>query len=526
MDPAWILVAFVLGLAARQLGQPPLLGFLMAGFILKAFGVESDATLEQLADMGVYLLLFSIGLKLRIRSLLQPEVWAVASLHMLVTVGVFAGVFVALAAASLSLFAGLDLAGCALMAFAASFSSTVFAVKVLEEKGEADSRHGRGSIGILVVQDILAVVFLTLSAEETPSLWAFALVGLIAVRPALYMILSRAGHGELLVLLGWLLPLAGAALFSGVGLKPDLGALVLGALLAGHEKSGELSKALLSFKELFLVAFFLTVGLSGVLTLEVVLLALLLVVALPFKVALFYLLLTRFRLRARTATLSSLTLANYSEFGLIVAALGAKSGWIDPQWLTISAVALAVSFLLAAPLNTRSHDIYIRWRSLLQRLETSRRLPGDDVVSPGDATVVILGMGRVGTAAYDELVGESGLSVMGLELDEERVRGHVQAGRRVVVGDATDSDFWERLDYMGGVRVALLAMTDHAAAMDVTRRLKAIGFGGLIAATASHADEVEELKSAGAEVARDFFSEAGAGFAEHVTERAQAQGLL
>ena len=136
------------------------------------------------------------------------------------------------------------------------------------------------------MQDILAVVFLTLSAEESPSLWVFALVGLVAVRPLLFVVLSRAGHGELLILLGWLLPLVGAALFGAVGLKPDLGALVLGMLLAGHEKASELSKALLSFKELFLVAFFLTIGLSATLTVEALLIAVLLVLGLPFKVAL------------------------------------------------------------------------------------------------------------------------------------------------------------------------------------------------------------------------------------------------
>ena len=113
MEPVWIVVAFVLGFLARQVGQPPLLGFLAAGFALKAFGAENNSTLDAIADMGIYLLLFSIGLKLRIGSLLQPQVWATASLHMGVTVGFFLCVFWGLAAVAFPIFEDLSLGGCA-----------------------------------------------------------------------------------------------------------------------------------------------------------------------------------------------------------------------------------------------------------------------------------------------------------------------------------------------------------------------------------------------------------------------------
>jgi len=96
MDPIWITIAFVLGFGARQLGLPPLVGFLVAGFVLKAMGAQGGELLEGVAEVGVTLLLFSIGLKLRIPTLLKPEVWAVASVHMLITVviEVDVGIFV------------------------------------------------------------------------------------------------------------------------------------------------------------------------------------------------------------------------------------------------------------------------------------------------------------------------------------------------------------------------------------------------------------------------------------------------
>lgn len=75
MDPVWLAVAFVLGLGARLVGLPPLVGFLAAGFVLNALGVEGGEMLRQIADLGVTFLLFTIGLKLRIQTLARPEVW-------------------------------------------------------------------------------------------------------------------------------------------------------------------------------------------------------------------------------------------------------------------------------------------------------------------------------------------------------------------------------------------------------------------------------------------------------------------
>jgi len=120
--------------------------------------------------------------------------------------------------------------------------------------------------------------------------------------------------------------MGGSALFEGVQMKGDLGALIFGMLVADHPKAKEMARALLGFKDLFLVGFFLSIGLSGLPSLADLGIAAFLIILLPIKIALFFLLLTRFRLRARTATVTSLTLANYSEFGLIVGAVGVNEG--------------------------------------------------------------------------------------------------------------------------------------------------------------------------------------------------------
>ncbi|MCV6606247.1 MAG: cation:proton antiporter, partial [Porticoccaceae bacterium] len=238
----------------------PLIGFLSAGFILHFMGVEPTASMETLADLGITLMLFTIGLKLNVKDLLKTEVWAGTLGHMGVWVAMVAAGMLFLATLSMPYYSELDLKSAALLAFALSFSSTVCIVKLLEETGEAKTRHGRLAIGILVMQDIAAVLFLVASTGKIPSIWAVALLGLYWARPLLNKLLDHAGHGELLPLTGFFLALGSYELFYLVGVKGDLGALIGGMLLAGSAKATELSKSLMSFKDIFLIGFFLSIG--------------------------------------------------------------------------------------------------------------------------------------------------------------------------------------------------------------------------------------------------------------------------
>ena len=521
MDPLLISVAFILGFLVRQVGLPPLVGFLAAGFVLNGLGFEGGETLQTFADLGVTLLLFSIGLKLDLKSLAKPEVWAGASIHMAATIVVFGlGIF-GLGMAGLPFFVDLNLPLAVLVAFALSFSSTVFAVKILEEKGEMGAMHGRVSIGILIMQDIFAVLFMTFSLGKLPSPWALLLpVALFVLKPILYRLMTRSGHGELLLLFGLFAALvAGAGGFELVGLKADLGALILGVLLAGHAKSSELAKTLMGFKDLLLVGFFLTIGLAGVPTMAAIGVAALLVAVTPLKVALFYLLLTRFKLRARSSLLASLSLANYSEFGLIVAAVGASQGWLGIDWLVIIALALSATFIIASPLNTAADALYVRYREKLCRFETDTRHPDDQPIDPSGATVGVFGMGRIGTMAYDLLHEKYGEAVIGFDFDNKTISEHSAAGRRVVFGDPTDPDFWPRVVRPEEeARLVLLAMPKHQSNLAAARHLVDVGFPGQITAIAQFDDQVEELRQAGAHAAFNIYNEAGLGFAEHAWE--------
>ncbi|MDH5472986.1 MAG: cation:proton antiporter [Gammaproteobacteria bacterium] len=516
---ALIALVFALGFLAKQVGLPPLVGFLISGFIMKAMGVEMFAGLNTLADLGITLLLFTIGLKLDIRSLMRPEIWAVSSLHLIMVVLSFGTLMTIISYIGLPLFLDITTETAALLAFALSFSSTVFAVKMLEEKGELKANHGRIAIGILIMQDIFAVLFLTVSTGKIPSPWAIvAIMALIALRPVLVKILKRVGHGELLIIAGFILAMGGASLFELVHMKADLGALVMGMVLARQERSSEMATSLLAFKDLFLIGFFLSIGLSATLSLQVFAIALLLVFIMPLKVLMYYWLLSMFRLRARTSFLTSLSLANFSEFGLIVSAIGYNKGWLTSEWLGVLAVAMSLTFIIASPLNVASHQLFARIDKFMSRFQRKVRLSGERVISTGNAEILVFGMGRVGTAAYETMRQQYGDIVLGVDNDAVILQQHRQLGRKVIQGDATDVEFWENLR-TDKVRVILLDMPKPQENLFAFQQLQANGFKGMVAGTAKYDDQVEMLKAAGLDAAYNIYGEAGAGFANHVCEQ-------
>lgn len=520
MNPLWILAAFVFGTVISRIGLPPLVGYLLAGFALNSMGVAGGEILETVADAGVTLLLFTIGLKLRTKSLAKPEVWAGTSIHMIVTVTVFGFVVWVLGFSRMALFDQLTGQTAILIAFALSFSSTVFAVKVLEEKQEMASRHATAAIGILIMQDLIAVIFLAASTGKIPSVWALPLVGsLFIARPILGKLMARCGHGELLMLFGILMTIAGYSSFEIVGLKGDLGALVLGMLFASHPKTPELSDRLLGFKDLFLIGFFLNIGISGSPTPTGFMIAILLALAMPFKAGLFFIILTRFKLRARTSLLSSFSLSNYSEFGLIVCSIGVANGWISSEWLVVIAIALSMTFIMAASLNAASHSIYARISGFLKLFETSDRSPEDEPVDSGNAEIAIIGMGGIGTSAYDEMRRRYGDIVIGVDFNPEKVEAYRNKGRRVVYGDAGDSDFWKRVQPSESmVNLVMLALPDPRTIIFSIQQMKEKGFKGQITASVRYEDEIHLLKDEGIDAVYSLYEEAGVGFADHVCD--------
>ena len=279
-----------------------------------------------------------------------------------------------------------------------------------------------------------------------------------------------------------------------------------------------MAKVLFSFKDLFLLGFFLSIGLSGELRMENVMVGLALAPLILFKSGLFFLLLTVFRLRARTSIFASINLGNYSEFGLIVAAIGTQAGWIEGRWLISISIGMAISFVLAAILSSFSEDIYERFRKVLRRFQHEKIIPDDRLLDLGGVRIAVIGMGRVGTGTYDLMVEKYGNTVLGIDSDPVRTREQRAAGRNALTGDPSDKDFWDRVQAAHTLDLVLISLPRKSTTLDVLEQLRHAGFDGHVAATAHYTDEMQTFIDAGATTVYNLYTEAGSGFAAHVRE--------
>lgn len=522
MDPLWITIAFIFGILVKFIGLPPLVGYLVAGFVLNHYGAESGDFILKISDLGITLLLFTIGLKFKVKDLLRKEIWLGTTIYTGTAVIVYSVLLFLLSTFTIYLLGDLDVITILLIAFAMSFSSTVFAMKSLEDKGEVQSFHGRISIGVLIIQDIFAVVFMAILAIGNLSLWIIAIpVILFLIRPLLIIIFDWIGHGELLTLFGFFLALVlGPEIFKLAGLKPDLGALVIGMLVAENKKANEMANVLLNFKDIFLIGFFLSIGLSGLPTVNIVFISILLSLLVIFKSILYFLIFTKFQLRSRTAFHSSITLSNFSEFGLIVTTVTISSGLLNQDWLIIFAILLSLSFLLVSPFAAKAHTLYLRFKKQLRQLQSTTRLSGDELIGIGNSEILVFGLGRVGITVYNQLAEQYGQKVIGIDFDEDVVNEFKAQKYNVIQDDSTDSEFWERIQNkkLQQVKLVMLCFHDYKTILYTIEQLNAINFNGTVAALAEHDDQVEELKELGVHFPFNFYNEAGVGFADQICD--------
>jgi predicted Kef-type K+ transport protein len=505
MELLWVGTAYLAGLISSRLYLPPLVGYLVAGYALNFMGIQIDETLAHLANIGIELLLFSVGLKIKLRSLLRYEVLSVGGSHLLIVTAISMFVYFGF---------GGQVAGGLVLGASLAFSSTVLAIKVLEDSGELSTLYGRDVLSILILQDIVAIGLLAVADGKSPTPWAFALLLIPFLRPFAYRLLNASRDDELKLLFGVLLALAGGVLAEKVGIASDIGALLMGIMLAGHNDIDELSEKLWGLKELFLVAFFLQIGLSNLPSYDEVLQALTLTLLLPLQGGLFFVLFLLTGLRARTAFVSALALMTYSEFALITTNAVVDAQLLPPVWKPIIGLAVALSLAIAAPLNHFSHRLFSMLESFLIRFERKKertdRLPS----SFGVAEWLVIGMGRTGTSAYLAF-HQQNIRVLGLDADPTVLEQLLADGRRVIYGDAEDTELWEKIP-LAKIKGIILTMPEFDVRTSSIKQLKNRQFIGHIGTVCFHDEEERKLYQLGATFVIHPLIEAGKQLAEQM----------
>ena len=251
----WMTGAFLVGQLFRIISLPPLVGFILSGYIFTMLGMSDDIGLLSMpAEIGVELLLFSIGLKIKPSAFLNRYLLIVVLVHTIFITAIYL------------LLSGIDLPleGKIIICVALSFSSTVIATKSLESRKELTSFHGRLSVLIIIFQDIIALFLLGYMQSNNLSLDTLYLLALPLFIPLIKFILNRIEDDEELLLLATLIIalFLGAYVFKYFGLTGEIGALVLGILLSGYRSAEKLSEKIWSLREILLLAFFVSIGMQ------------------------------------------------------------------------------------------------------------------------------------------------------------------------------------------------------------------------------------------------------------------------
>ena len=458
------LVAAVLGVVAcRSLKLPPMLGYLVVGVIIgpNALALAKDnAGVKYLAEFGVVFLMFVIGLEFNLPKLrsMRTLVFGLGLSQVVLTMaGTLLGhaVLVAGYAWLLQGTWGMQWQGAVVLGGAIAMSSTAIVVKLMAERLELESEHGRRVMGVLLFQDLAVVPLLVLIPALNSSGEALVTaLGLAAVKAVLLLTLLLVGGQRLmrwwltlvarrksdeLFMLNLLLVTLGLAwLTEHFGLSLALGAFVAGMLVAETEFKHQVETDIRPFHDVLLGLFFITIGmkLDWRPVIDQWALVLMLTCApVLAKSALVALLARAFRAAPGVALRTGLYLAQAGEFGFVLLTLGAENSLVAPEWLSPILASMVLSMLATPFIVMYSNRIVMRLSSsdwMMQSLQLTtiaRKSIG------AEKHVIICGYGRSGQNLASMLETQN-IPYMALDLDPDRVRQAAAAGQSVVFGDA------------------------------------------------------------------------------------------
>jgi CPA2 family monovalent cation:H+ antiporter-2 len=500
----------------RLLSLPPLLAYLAVGILIgpHALGLVPDTgQTRYLAEFGVVFLMFSIGLEFslpRLRSM-RRIVLGFGGAQVGLTI-----LFTLAAGWLIRDYTGIGLAGTFVLGAALAMSSTAIIMKMLAERMQLDTEHGKRIVGVLLFQDLavvpLLVIIPALAADPAELGWRLGLAMLKAavlltvllaggqrvLRAWLHLVAKRKSH-ELFTLNVLLVTLGLAWMTEIVGLSLALGAFVAGMLISETEFRVQVEEDIKPFRDVLLGLFFVTIGM--LLNPRVVLdhlgwVMLALIVPVAFKAGLIYALARVFRTSAGTAIRTALALCTAGEFGFVLLGLAGRFNVLGSDVLQVVLAAMLLS-MLAAPLLVQHADrIVMRLASsewMLKSLELAQ------IAQRAIATerhVVICGFGRSGQHLA-KMLEQEGIGYVALDVDPDLVREAAAAGESVVYGDAARR---ETLVAAGISRAAALVITypDSVSALKVLHHAHELRPSLSVIVRTQDDHDLERLMQAGA----------------------------
>jgi Kef-type K+ transport system membrane component KefB/Trk K+ transport system NAD-binding subunit len=529
---AILLVASAVGLVGTWLRQPLIVSLILVGLLVGPAGigvVTHHEQIELFASVGIALLLFVVGLKLDLQMIRTVGPVAVAT-------GLGQVLFTSILGYGITLALGFDSIASLYIAVALTFSSTIIVVKLLSDKREIDALHGRISVGFLIVQDLCVIVALIVltsigsgDAGAGPSRVQVAVSGVLFVAAVLaamrWMIPAvtrwMARSLELLVLFGITWAVALSAIAEALGFSREVGAFLAGVSIASTPYRDAIGSRLVTVRDFLLLFFFidlgsrLDIGLLGASLQPALVLSLFVLVGNPIIVMI---IMGAMGYRKRTGFLAGLTVAQISEFSLILGALGVSLGHITPEAMGLITTVGLVTITLSTYLIIYSAPIYARLASVLGVFE--RRTPyresgaeHDQQRTPSD--VILFGLGRYGGSIVRHLLRRN-RRVTGVDFDPEALARWRAEGLQVFYGDAADPELFEHLP-LDGVKWAISTTPDLETNRLLLKQLAHHGYTGRVAIACRSAQDAEALESAGADLLLRPFLDAAEQAADAIT---------
>ena len=507
-------IAGVIGVLALKLRQPLIISYILTGIVVgpAVLGWASGGSeIKLLSSIGISVLLFVVGLKLDVGLIRSVGPVALAT-------GLGQIVFTALFGFLLSLGLGFAPVKAIYIAVCLTFSSTIIIVKLLSDKREIDSLHGRIAVGFLVVQDIaviLAMILLTSFTNEADGGFIGQAVRLVLVGSAFVLgtaatmrwvmppLLGRlAQNQELLVLFAVAWAVGLAALADAVDFSKEVGAFLGGVSIASTAYREAIASRLTGLRDFLLLFFFIDLGsglnlsAAGLQLGPALVLSLFVLVGNPLIVVA---IMGAMGYRRRTGFLAGLTVAQISEFSLILAALGLRLGQIGEAEVSLITLVGVITIALSTYMILGSDRLY-GWLQaplrVFQRSTPFSEISGS-ASGPVRVDVVLLGLGRFGSAIYRQLQTHH-LSILGIDFDPQALRLAAAQGLPVQYGDSEDPEFTASLPLSSAtVVVSTLPSLESNAA--IRHGLETAGFQGHFIATAHDEAEVVKLEAIGAQ---------------------------
>ncbi|MFQ5756923.1 MAG: cation:proton antiporter [Acidiferrobacterales bacterium] len=517
-------VAAVGGALGMFLRQPLIVAFIAVGILVGPAGfgwVTAADQVDLLAQMGIALLLFVVGLKL--------DLHLIRSMGLIVLlIGLVQVAITTVLGYALAVLLGLSSTAALYVGLGLAFSSTVIIIKLLSDKREIDALHGRIALGILIVQDlvvVLAMILLTAFGAEAAGALARDMVltplkgaaFLVAVAVIMRYVLPRLLHWlahsqELLVLaaIAWAVALAAAG--DALGFSKEVGAFVAGVSIASTTYREAIGARLTVLRDFLLLFFFIDLGaqlnadlLVGQIGIALALSAFVLLIK-PLIIAM---LLGIAGYRKRTLGLTALSMGQISEFSLILAAMGLSVGHLNAGTVTLMTLVALVTITLSSYWIGYSHQLYEQlatWLAVFER----RLAPHEQAQESGrtgqDVDVILFGLGRYG-ARMATVLHQRGLGVLGVDFDPDRVRRCRAEGIPARYGDGEDQELPGTLP-LDHAPWVVSSVPDRDVNLALLQALRRHGYRGRVA-LAAHTDyDAQMLVAAGTDLVLQPYTDA------------------